>query len=89
MDYNYYSLDECRTKDIVIERLEKLKDIGKIDYTLDSYDIIEIDDIDLDEEEIESLEDFFYDNDVIPYLEREDDEDDEDEDYFYDDYDDY
>ena len=24
MEYNYYSLDECRTRDKVIERLEKL-----------------------------------------------------------------
>jgi hypothetical protein len=88
MEYNYYSLDECRTRDKVIERLEKLKDLGKINYDIDSDDILEIDDIDLDEEETESLEDFLYDNDVMPYLERED-EDEDDFDDFYDDYDDY
>jgi len=88
MEYNYYSLDECRTKDKVIERLEKLKDLGKIDYDIDADDILEIDDIDLDEEETESLEDFLYDNDVMPYLERDDDGEDDYGD-FYDDYDEY
>lgn len=88
MEYNYYSLDECRTRDKVIERLERLKDLGKIDYNIDTDDILEIDDIDLDEEETESLEDFLYENDAIPYLERED-EDEDGFDDFYDDYDDY
>lgn len=89
MEYNYYSLDECRTRDKVIERLEKLKDLGKIDYDIDADDIIEIDDIDLDEEETESLEDFLYENDVMPYLERDDEDEDDLYDDFYDDYDDY
>lgn len=88
MEYSYYSLDECRTRDKVIERLERLKNLGKIDYDIDSDDILEIDDIDLEEEETESLEDFLYDNDVMPYLERED-EGEDDFDDFYDDYDDY
>lgn len=83
----YYSLDECRTRDKVIERLDKLKDLGKIDYDID-IDILEIEDIDLDEDEIDSLEDFFDDNDVIVYYDKED-EDDEDYDDFYEDYDDY
>lgn len=84
MEYNYYSLDECRTKDLVIERLDKLKSQGKIDYQIDS-DVLEIDDVDLDEEETEELDDFLYENDVMPYLERED----EDEDDFGDLYDDF
>jgi len=82
----YYSLDECRTRDLVTERLDKLKKVGKIDYDID-VDILEIEDIDLEEEEIEMLEEFLDDNDVIPYYDK-DDEDEDDYDDFYDDYDD-
>lgn len=82
----YYSLDECRTRDKVIERLEKLKNSGKIDYEID-IDILEIEDIDLEEEEIEILEEFLDNNDVITYYDK-DDEDEDDYDDFYDDYDD-
>lgn len=85
MEYNYYSLDECRDKDLVIEKLDKLKGQGKIDYQID-IDIISIDDVYLDEDETEDLEDFLYDNDVMPYLEREDDSDDDYNDFYDDEY---
>lgn len=78
----YYSLDECRTRDIVIERLEKLKNIGKIDYEID-IDVLEIEDIELEDEEIDTLEEFLDNNDVIPYYDK-DDEDEDDYDDFYD-----
>jgi len=84
----YYSLDECRTRDIVVERLDKLKNSGKIDYEID-IDVLEIEDIDLEDDEIEMLEEFLDDNDVITYYDKEDeDEDDYDDFYDYDD-DDY
>lgn len=81
----YYSLDECRTRDIVVERLDKLKKSGKIDYEID-IDVLEIEDIDLEDDEIEMLEEFLDDNDVITYYDKEDeDEDDYDDFYDYDD----
>lgn len=81
----YYSLDECRTRDIVVERLDKLKNSGKIDYEID-IDVLEIEDIDLEDDEIEMLEEFLDDNDVITYYDKEDeDEDDYDDFYDYDD----
>jgi len=83
----YYSLDECRTRDVVIERLDRLKSIGKIDYDID-IDILEIEDIELEDDDIDMLEDFLDDNDVIPYYDKDDEDVDEDYDDFYGDYDD-
>lgn len=90
--FKYYSLYEAYGKiDFIIERLEQLQDKGKIEFELENSDILIIRDLDLDDDEIEELVDFFDDNDVFPYLER--DEDDEDDDSYIDDefldYDDY
>lgn len=84
---DYYSLDECIDRKSVIFRLDDLKDEGKIEYSID-IDILEIEDIDLSEKEVDELDDFLYDMDVIPYLERED-EDEDDFDEFYGDFDEY
>lgn len=84
---DYYSLDECIDRKLVISRLDDLKDEGKIEYSID-IDILEIEDIDLSESEVDELDDFLYDMDVIPYLERED-EDEDDFDEFYGDFDEY
>jgi len=84
---DYYSLDECIDRKLVISRLDDLKDEGKIEYSID-IDILEIEDIDLSEKEVDELDDFLYDMDVIPYLERED-EDEDDFDEFYGDFDEY
>ena len=85
---NYYSLDECSDRKLVIQRLNELKKDGKIDYNID-VDLLEIDDIDLDENEVDELDDFLYENDVMPYLERDDHDDDYDGFYDDDDYRDY
>ena len=86
MECNYYSLDECRTREDVIEMLDRLKKMGKLDYTIDPDDILEIEDIELDDEEMDELESFLDDNDVIPYYDRDEDEDDDYGDFYgYDD----
>ena len=90
--FKYYSLYESYgNMDIIIERLEQLQDKSKIEFELENSDILLIRDIDLDDDEVEELIEFFEYNDVVPYLEREDEDEDEDgyiDDDFLD-YDDY
>lgn len=87
--FNYYSLDECTNKKGIVKKLKELKKEGKIEFDLDG-DIFKIQDIELDDEEIEELIESFDENDIFPYLEREDDSDDDDlYGYGYDDNDDY
>lgn len=88
--FKYYSLDEAYgNRDIIIERLEELESKSKIEFEMENSDVLMIEDIDLEDHEVEELLQFFEDNDVVPYLERED----EDEDGYIDDdfldYDDY
>lgn len=71
----YYSLDESFSRDIVIERLEDLESEDKISFDIEDNDIIIITDNGLDESELEELLEFFEDNDVFEYLEREDEDD--------------
>lgn len=90
--FKYYSLYEAYGNvDVIIDRLEQLQDKSKIEFELENSDILLIRDLDLDDDEIEELIEFFDDYDVVPYLER--DEDDEDDDGYIDDefldYDDY
>jgi hypothetical protein len=80
--FNYYSLDETTNRKEVISVLKSLKKEGRILYELES-DIFKIEDIDLDEDELSELLDLFEENDVFPYLDREDDEADMDD--YYDD----
>lgn len=82
--YSYYSLDEAVDRKSVMKRLRQLEKEGKIDFQLDG-DVFKLEDLDLEEIEIEELIQLFDDNDVFPYLDREDDGDDD----YYDDYDDY
>lgn len=86
--FKYYSLDESKDKEKVLDKLDVLEEEGKIEYVLENNDIIEIDDIDLDIIETKNLLKFFDTNDVFPYLEREDDDDSDDlfDEDFYDDY---
>lgn len=60
----YYNLDECVNRTVVLGALKKLKKDGKIEYELNG-EILRIDDIDLDESEIEDLLDLFDKNDVF------------------------
>lgn len=89
--FNYYSLDECKSRDKVIDRLDELKNEGKIEYDMDTRDIFRIEDIDLDESEIEDLNEMFDKEEVFPYLDYEEDDEDDSDDYsdeddFYDNY---
>ena len=79
--FNYYTLDECIDKSSVFEKLELLKDDGKIIFSVEG-EILKLEDIDLEDFDIEDLQIIFDKNDVFPYLDREDDEDDFDN--FYD-----
>ena len=79
--FNYYSLDECIDRKLVINKLKSLKNEGKIEYSID-HEILKIDDIDLEESDVEELNELFDENDIFPYLDYEDgDEDDYDDDY--------
>lgn len=74
--FKYYSLDEAYgSRDIIIERLEELESRIKIKFEIEDNEILIIEDIELEDIEVEELLSFFEDNDVYPYLEREDDED--------------
>ena len=77
----YYSLDECIDIDTVMKKLKELENAGKIEYSIDT-DILKIDDIDLMDLEISSLENLFDDNDIFPYLDRYDEDEDDLDDYF-------
>jgi hypothetical protein len=79
----YYSLDECYTKDQVMDYLEELQNEELIVFDFIDKDIIKIKDIGLSEKQIKELSGFLDDNDVIDYPEFDDDEDDDydDEDY--------
>lgn len=84
--YNYYSLDECVDRKKVTTALKKYVKEGKIEYDLDkSTDVFQLDDLDLEEEDIDFLVNLFDENDVFPYLDKDDDQDDDD-DYGYNDY---
>lgn len=73
--FNYYSLDEVIDRKSVLSKLKQLKKEGKIDYSVED-DVVKIEDLDLDETETEELLEVFDQNDVFPYLDRDDDEDD-------------
>ncbi len=79
---NYYNLDECIDRKTVMDTLKNLKNEGKIEYSLDR-EILDIEDIDLDDSEIESLLDLFDKNDVFEELEygQNDEWSDEDDDW--------
>lgn len=75
--FNYYTLDECIDKSSVFEKLDDLKNEGKITYSVEG-DVLKINDIDLEEIDIEEITEVFENNDVYPYLDREEDEDEDD-----------
>jgi len=76
--FEYYNLDECIDRKLVLSKLKELKEEGKIEYDLNG-DILKIEDIDLDETEIDELADLLEENDVFEDLDGggEDDWDDE------------
>lgn len=60
-----YSHDECTDEKLLFKRLNKLKKEGKIEYSKDTW-TFKIKDIDLSEEEEESLLDLFDKIEVYP-----------------------
>ena len=83
--HNYYSLDEAIDRKAVLKRLKQLQKELKIKFELDG-EVLKIEDLDLEEVEIEELIELFDENDVFPYLDR-DEEDDDYDGFGYDDYD--
>lgn len=82
--FTYYTLIETLDEEEVLNMLYKFKKEGKIEYELEG-DIIKFIFVDLMTTEMEELLDVFDKNDVMPYLEKEDNEDDDGlnlEDYF-------
>jgi hypothetical protein len=89
--FEYYNLDECIDRKLVLSKLNELKDEGKIEYDLNG-DILKIEDIDLDENEIDELAELLEENDVFEDLDRGSDDNWDDEgwgDDSFDDNDDY
>ena len=82
--YNYYSLDEAIDRKAVFKRLKQLQKEAKIEFELDG-EVFKIEDLDLEEAEVEELIELFDENDVFPYLDKDDDDDYDD--FGYDDYD--
>lgn len=73
--FKYYSLDEAYTnRNDIIDKLNQLESLSKINFEIEDNDILFIEDLELDEFEIEELLNFFDKNDVFPYLERDDDD---------------
>jgi hypothetical protein len=83
--YNYYSLDEAIDRKSVLKRLKQLQKESKIKFDLDG-EVFKIEDLDLEEIEVEELIELFDENDVFPYLDRDDEGEDDD---FFGDYGDF
>jgi hypothetical protein len=88
--FEYYNLDECIDRKLVLSKLKELKEEGKIEYEL-NVDILKIEDIDLDENEIDELAELLEENDVFEDLDGASDDWDDDgwADDSFDDEDDY
>lgn len=84
--YNWYSLDECKDRDKIFDKLDQFRNDGKIEYEMEDLDIFKINDLDLEESDLEFLDVLFDKNDVFPYLDHNDegDEDGEDDGDYYD-----
>lgn len=70
--YRYYTLEESNEVDLVIDKLNEYVNTGKISYEIDEDDILIIEDLDLLDEDIEELKEFFNENDVYEFIDRED-----------------
>ena len=84
--YKYYNLEEVTNRKPVINKLNKLKAEGKIEFDLD-VDLLKIEDIDLDISELDNLIKFFDKYDVFKNLDIEEDEENFDD--YYQDEDEY
>jgi len=73
--FKYYNIDECLNTKNVFEKLDSLKKDGKITYNIEG-ELLKIEDIDLEEKDIKTLEKVFDDNDVYPYHDLNSDDED-------------
>lgn len=80
----FWNLDECIDRKLVLSKLNELKEEGKIEYDLNG-DMLKIEDIDLDETEVEQLTDLFEENDIFEDLEYGEEDEDWDDDGWGDD----
>lgn len=67
----YYSLDECTERKLLKKKLSKFESDGKIEFEFDG-DILKLTDLDLDEDEIDTLIGLFDKYDVYAYPDYED-----------------
>lgn len=76
----YYSIDECKDEEVLFNKLDKLKEEGKIEYQKNDKWSIKVTDIDLSTKEEEDIIKLFDSLDLYPT----DGEEELDDDYFYD-----
>ena len=69
--FTYYNLYECNNIKLVIKKLNRLQEEGKIEFENDR-EILKLTDIDLEENEIHDLNVLFDKYDIYPYPDYED-----------------
>lgn len=87
--HKYYSIDECNNEELLIEKLETLKEEGKIEFELIDKWTLKIKDLDLTTSEEKKLIEFLDSMDLYDTTVDDDDDDDssyEEYDEFEDDY---
>jgi hypothetical protein len=78
----YYSLDECKDQELVLDELEILQADSIIEfYLFDKDDVIKIKNLGMNAKEVKDLLAFFRDNDVLEYPDYEELEEEMDDDY--------
>jgi hypothetical protein len=84
----YYSFDECRDDEKILEKLDALTEDRKIEYEFVESDIIKIKDLSLTDKENKELIKFLKENDVLEDHDYDEYDDDMDDDSLYDNIDD-
>lgn len=84
----YYSFDECRDEEKILNKLDTLTEDRKIEYEFVESDIIKIKDLSLTDKENKELTKFLKENDVLEDHDYDEYDDDMDDDGFYDNMDD-
>ena len=86
--HKYYSIDECNNEEALFERLESLKNDGKIEFDILDRWTLKIKDVDLTTYDEKKLIEFFQEMDLYDTTVDDEDEDDSYEEYdeFEDDY---
>ena len=84
--HKYYSIDECNDEQALIEKLEALKEDGKIEFELIDQWTLKIKDLDLTSNEEKKLIEFL---DSMDLYDTTVDDDDDDDDSSYEEYDEF